>query len=64
MVEANRTGDEVEELEAADLANEVGNAGTDDKAVVTTDEVEVFGRAVVETIPPQKPHVLAQFSNV
>ena len=51
MVEANRTGDEVEELEAADLANEVGNAGTDDKAVVTTDEVEVFGRAVVETIP-------------
>lgn len=54
----------MEELEAADVVNEVRNEGTDDKAVVTTDEVEVFGRAVVETIPPQKPHVLAQFSNV
>ena len=44
----------MEELEAADVVNEVGNEGTDDKAVVTTDEVEVFGRAVVETIP-EKP---------
>ena len=44
----------MEELEAADVPNEVGNEGTDDKAVVTTDEVEVFGRAVVETIP-EKP---------
>lgn len=44
----------MEELEAADVANEVGNEGTDDKAVVTTDEVRVFGRAVVETIP-EKP---------
>ena len=49
-------------MEAAEVANGVGNEGTIDKAVVTTDEVEdlmareeinvtVFGRAVVETIP-------------
>ena len=49
-------------MEAAEEANSVGNEGTIDKAVVTTDEVEdlmareeinvmVFGRAVVETIP-------------
>lgn len=44
----------MEELEAADVVNEVGNEGTGDKAVVTTDEVEVFGRAVAETLP-EKP---------
>ena len=60
-------------MEAAEVASGVGNEGTIDKAVVTTDEVEdfmegeeinvtVFGRAVVETIPeknkPKNHHEL------
>ena len=55
----------MEELEAGDVANEVGNDGKDDKAVVATDEVEdlvvgeevyvtVFGRPVVETFPKKR----------
>lgn len=47
--EANGAGDEVE---AAEVANGVGNEGTIDKAVV------------VETIPPQNPQVLAQCTDV
>ena len=60
-------------MEAAEVANGVGNEGTIDKAVVTTYEAEdlmageeinvtIFGRAVVETIPektkPKNHHEL------